>query len=302
MVGFDSALTAGNNKAVLDAIAAAGGTGVAHVASNQAQLTSTLNTIAVNTATCCKDVCATGASICSGTGARQTCQMDAAIGCTTWVTQQCASGSSCANGTCSQCSNTCSAGATRCANGNAEQCVANAQGCTSWQPAQTCGYGEVCSNGSCNTCQACTMGASRCTATGVETCEWSVLSGCTQWTARACAAGSTCTNGSCATCNATCTAGAKRCANKTVETCVADASGCTVLLAQRFAPAVQVALQVAQLPLVQVLPAAQARAVHWVQPESTLHSQVSTPVAVQREAPMVQAWQVLHEPLLHTSP
>lgn len=227
VVGFDSTLTAGNNKAVLDAIASAGGTGTASVASNQAQLTSTLNTIALNTATCCKDVCTQGATACSGTGARQVCQLDAAIGCTTWVTQQCTTGSTCSGGSCQACSNTCTAGATRCANGNAEQCVANAQGCTSWTPAETCGYGELCAAGSCNSCQACTNGASRCTATGVETCEWNVLSGCTKWTARTCASGSTCQNGSCATCNSTCTAGAKRCANKTVETCVADTSGCT---------------------------------------------------------------------------
>ena len=227
VVGFDSALTAGNNKAVLDAIASAGGTGSAYVASNQAQLTSTLNTIAVNTATCCKDVCTAGAALCTNAGTRQTCQMDAALGCTTWTTQQCSSGSSCANGVCSQCSNACTAGATRCANGNAEQCVASAQGCTTWQPAQTCGYGEVCSNGMCNSCEACTIGASRCTANGAETCDWNVLSGCTAWTAHACASGSTCQNGSCASCNSTCTAGAQQCAGNTVQSCVADASGCT---------------------------------------------------------------------------
>lgn len=60
VVGFDSTLIAGNNKAVLDAIAAAGGTSSAYVANNQAQLTNVLNTIAQNTATCCQDVCAAG--------------------------------------------------------------------------------------------------------------------------------------------------------------------------------------------------------------------------------------------------
>lgn len=227
VVGFDTTLTAGNNKAVLDAIASAGGTGSAYVASNQAQLTSTLNTIAVNTTTCCKNVCTAGAAVCNGAGQQQHCQMDTSLGCTTWVTQQCAAGSSCSNGSCQTCSNQCTAGALRCANGDAEQCVSNAQGCTTWQPAQTCAYGETCAGGMCNSCQGCTMGASRCTATGVEQCEWSVLSGCTQWRASTCASGSTCQNGSCATCNSTCTAGAKRCANKTVETCVADVSGCT---------------------------------------------------------------------------
>ena len=64
----------------------------------------------------------------------------------------------------------------------------------------------------------------------------------------------------------------------------------------------QVVLQLVQLPAWQVLPEAQARAVHWVQPDSTLHSQVSTPVAVQREAPIVQAWQLLQLPPAQTSP
>lgn len=227
VVGFDSALTAGNNKAVLDAIAAAGGTGSAYVASSQAQLTSTLNGIAASTATCCKDVCTAGAAVCNGSGARQVCQLDQAIGCTTWTTQQCSQGTTCSGSSCQACTNACTAGATRCANGDAEQCVANAQGCTSWQTAQVCGYGELCAGGACNSCQACASGASRCTATGVETCEWNVLSGCTQWQGRACAAGSTCQNGSCASCNGTCTAGAQRCAGNTVETCVANAAGCT---------------------------------------------------------------------------
>jgi hypothetical protein len=76
----------------------------------------------------------------------------------------------------------------------------------------------------------------------------------------------------------------------------------TVLPAQRFAPAVQVVLHAAQLPFWQTLPLAQGWARHWVQPESTFHSQVSTPVAVQREAPWLQAWQVLHWPPAHSSP
>jgi uncharacterized membrane protein YgcG len=228
VVGFDSTLTAGNNKAVLDAIASAGGTGSAYVASSQAQLTSTLNTIAGNTATCCRDACTAGAAMCSGAGTRQVCQMDASIGCTTWVTQQCSAGTTCNGGSCQTCSNACTAGATRCgASGNAEQCVANAQGCTSWTTVETCAYGELCAGGMCNTCQACSMGASRCTATGVETCEWDVFSGCTAWTARTCPSGSLCQNGSCGSCNSTCTAGAARCAGNTVQTCVADASGCT---------------------------------------------------------------------------
>ncbi len=227
VVGFDSTLVAGNNRAVLDAVASAGGTGSSYAASNQAQLTTALNTIAGNTATCCKDVCTAGAAMCSGAGTRSVCQMDAAIGCTNWVQTQCATGTTCSGSSCQSCTNSCTAGAVRCANGNAEQCVANAQGCTSWTTAEVCGYGELCAGGSCNSCQACSMGASRCTAGGVETCEWNVLTGCTNWQQRQCANGSTCQGGSCASCNTTCTAGAQRCAGNTVQTCVANAEGCT---------------------------------------------------------------------------
>ena len=77
---------------------------------------------------------------------------------------------------------------------------------------------------------------------------------------------------------------------------------CTVLPAQRAAPAVQVVLQLVQLPAWQVLPGAQARALHCVQPDSTLHSQVSTPVVVQREAPIEQPWHELQLPPAHSSP
>src|SRR5690606_22675264 len=127
VVGFSTTLTSGNNKAVLDAIAAAGGTSSAYTATNQSQLTSVLNSIAVNTATCCHDVCNAGAAVCNANGQRQTCQMDASIGCTTWTAQTCASGSTCTSGACTSCNNTCNAGALRCAGGNAQQCVANAQ-------------------------------------------------------------------------------------------------------------------------------------------------------------------------------
>jgi hypothetical protein len=58
---------------------------------------------------------------------------------------------------------------------------------------------------------------------------------------------------------------------------------------QRLAPAVQVELHEAQLPLLHTLPDGQVRPTHCVQPESTLHWHSSMPVAVQRLAPMVQA-------------
>lgn len=228
VVGFDTALTAGNNKAVLDAIAQAGGTSSAYVATNQAQLTSTLNTIALNTATCCQDVCTAGAAQCVGSGQRKVCQLDSSIGCTTWVTQDCGVNSTCQGGQCSTCSNQCTAGARRCNGQSAEQCVAGAGGCTVWQQVKDCGYGELCSQGTCGSCQGCAIGASRCNAQGgIDTCDWDVLSGCTQWRAGACASGSVCQGNSCASCNGACTAGATRCGGNTVETCVADASGCT---------------------------------------------------------------------------
>ena len=227
VVGFSTTLTSGNNKAVLDAIASAGGTGSAYTATNQSQLTSVLNTIAVNTTTCCHDVCTAGAAQCNANGQRVTCQLDATLGCTTWTTSTCASGSTCSNGSCTSCTSTCNAGALRCANGDAEQCVANAQGCTSWQPADTCAYGELCSGGQCNSCQACTWGATRCSGTGVQTCDMDVLTGCTSWTTASCATGSTCNAGACTSCTSTCTAGAQQCAGNTVQTCVANAQGCT---------------------------------------------------------------------------
>ncbi len=229
VVGFDSTLTIGNNKAVLDAIANAGGTGSAAVATNQAQLTATLNQIALNTATCCQDVCTAGAQQCTANGQQQTCSLDSSIGCTTWTTHTCPSMSACTNGTCVTCQNACTAGATRCsASGDAEQCTMGASGCTQWTTGQVCGYGELCSGGQCGSCQACTIGASRCNANGgVDTCDWNLISGCTQWTSTPCTSGSVCANGSCAACNSTCTAGATRCNGNGVETCVADASGCT---------------------------------------------------------------------------
>jgi hypothetical protein len=76
----------------------------------------------------------------------------------------------------------------------------------------------------------------------------------------------------------------------------------TPLPLQRVAPAVQVPLQLAQLPPWHLLPLAQVPAFQVVQPESTSHSQVRTPVAVHSEAPMVQAWQVVQAPPLHSSP
>ncbi|MFT3842881.1 MAG: hypothetical protein QM723_38190 [Myxococcaceae bacterium] len=227
VVGFDSTLTIGNNKAVLDAIAAAGGTGSAYVATNQTQLTTALNQIALNTATCCQDVCTAGASVCTANGQQQTCALDSSIGCTTWTTQNCPNRSQCISGACQTCQDQCTLGALQCNNGSAQQCVTAADGCTVWTTSQNCGYGEICANGMCNSCMGCNIGDQRCGQNGLETCDWDVLSGCTQWVAGQCNFGSTCQGGNCVACNSTCTAGTTRCNGMTVETCVADPSGCT---------------------------------------------------------------------------
>lgn len=227
VVGFDSALAAGNNKVVLDAIAAAGGTQSSYTASNQAALATALNTIAASTATCCKDVCTQGATKCTGTTALQTCRLDPAEGCTNWTPSNCPPLSVCQGTACQACTSVCTAGATRCVGNTAEQCVAGAGGCTQWTTAEVCGYGELCSAGVCATCKDCSAGSSRCVGTGVEECTQNVVTGCTQWAAKGCVAGSVCSGGTCTKCDGTCTAGATRCAGKSVDTCVADASGCT---------------------------------------------------------------------------
>lgn len=227
VVGFDQALTSGNNKAVLDSIAAAGGTTSAYVAGNQAALTAALNQIAQTTSTCCQNVCTQGAARCGGDGRREECRLDPVTQCTNWTSTACPPMSACTGGSCVSCTNQCTAGASQCTNGTERSCVVAANGCTEWQTVKTCAYGELCNGTQCGTCQACSIGAARCTATGIEECSWNVVSGCTQWMQRPCPSGTTCSNGACTSCNGTCTAGATRCAGRTVETCVADARGCT---------------------------------------------------------------------------
>ncbi len=227
VVGFGASVSSANDKTVLDAIAAAGGTGTSYVATNQSALSSTLNTIALNTATCCLNACTQGAAVCNAQGQRQSCALDAATGCTTWTTSSCPAMSACAGGVCQSCTNACTNGAMRCSGGAAQSCQVQANGCTAWTTTQSCGYGQLCSGVQCVSCQQCAIGAAQCTATGVQTCDWDVLSGCTTWKASVCTTGTRCVSGSCATCNSTCTAGAKRCAGNNVESCVADAQGCT---------------------------------------------------------------------------
>lgn len=235
VVGFGSGITSTGNQAVLNAIASAGGTSTAYIATNQAQLTTALNQVASTASTCCVNACTQGSARCSATGQRQTCQLDTAGVCTVWANNDCPTMTACTGGSCVACSNQCSAGATRCgSSGNAEVCQVGTSGCTSWVVSRACAYGEVCTNGTCSGCSGCTIGTSRCTTgTVAERCDFNIFTGCSQWTAQSCTTGSVCQSGQCRACNTTCTAGTKRCNGQTVELCTADAQGCTAWMASQ---------------------------------------------------------------------
>lgn len=227
VVGFGSEVSADNDKRVLDAIARAGGSGQALVATDQNALIAALEQVAFDASTCCEDVCAAGSSQCVGTNSVKRCQLDPSIGCTTWTVSTCPNQSACVNGACQTCTNVCTAGATRCSGDTAERCSVGANGCTSWVEADECGWGEVCANGACVSCESCTAGSSHCVGTSVERCIRDLWTGCTDWERSACPNGAVCTNGNCESCATECTAGAKRCVGDVPETCVADPQGCT---------------------------------------------------------------------------
>lgn len=227
VVGFGTSVTSGNDKSVLDRIAQAGGTGSAYTANDQAGLTAVLNQIGFNAATCCKDVCSAGASMCTADGKQQTCQLDAALGCTTWTTQSCPSRSACQGGSCVSCTDACTLSSARCVGNSTETCVVGPIGCNEWQPGQACASGFTCNNGNCGSCQPCAEGARRCNGAGTETCVADPSTGCTHWQTAACTNGTSCSNGSCQSCNSTCTAGVQRCNGKDIEVCEVDAQGCT---------------------------------------------------------------------------
>ncbi len=227
VVGFGSQATSANNLAVLNSVAAAGGTGSAYSANDQASLTAALNAIGYNASTCCKDACTAGTSFCTASGGVQTCKVDQAIGCTTWTTSPCAARSWCANGSCVACNDECTLGARVCNGSAAETCVVGPNGCTRWNVVDTCAFGETCSGGSCQTCTGCQPGETRCNGQHVEVCEQNPTTGCSAWKTNECTTGSVCATGSCRVCNNTCTQGAARCTGNVPETCVQDASGCT---------------------------------------------------------------------------
>ena len=161
VVGFGASVTSANDKTVLDAIASAGGTGSAYAANSSAALTAALNTIASSTATCCLNACSQGAAVCTAQGQAQSCQLDAATGCTNWTTTSCPAMSACVGGACQACTNACTAGALRCSGSAAQSCQVQSNGCTAWATTKNCGYGAVCGSGQCSSCQACAMGAAR---------------------------------------------------------------------------------------------------------------------------------------------
>jgi hypothetical protein len=76
----------------------------------------------------------------------------------------------------------------------------------------------------------------------------------------------------------------------------------TFLPTHRVVPAVQAVLQAVQLVPWHTVPIGQVRPTQAVQPVDTVSSQVSTPVAVHRELVGEHGRQLLHAPLLHTSP
>ena len=63
-----------------------------------------------------------------------------------------------------------------------------------------------------------------------------------------------------------------------------------------------VELQLPHEPFMHCDPDGHARALQLVQPVNTSQSHVSTPFAVQRDAPMLHPWQLLHMPPAQSSP
>lgn len=92
----------------------------------------------------CKDQCFSGTTMCSGANATVSCAKPVG-GCSDWAMPvACGAGTVCSSGRCvppSQCTNQCTAGATRCNSGNGlERCVLLSTGCTDWSlPSGQCG-------------------------------------------------------------------------------------------------------------------------------------------------------------------
>lgn len=159
----------------------------------------------------CADQCTQGAKQCSGTGV-QTCDTNATTGCTEWGNPvPCNPGEICSGGVCVQnCSNQCSANATRCSGPQLQTCKVLASGCTDWDTPQPCATG-TCVNGKCDS-GVCQTGDKRCNGTTVEECDaggfWVVQQICPQ----------ACNTGACST-TVTCTAVTRRCNGDVIEEC-----------------------------------------------------------------------------------
>jgi len=232
VVGFGADVSADHNAAVLNGVAAAGGTTMAYSASTQAALESVLQQIIATARDCCVDACNPSADpTCAPSGgSRNICQLGGE-GCYVWNNEACNTGNSCVLGTCAACNTTCAVGATQCgAGGELQTCVADAQGCTRWNNG-TCAPGTTCANGTCQSCTTtCTAGASECVGNGTRTCV-ADANGCTSWgSVTSCPSGMLCgaASGMCESCTATCVAGSRMCTDAfNARECVADASGCT---------------------------------------------------------------------------
>ncbi|MGC4117226.1 MAG: MYXO-CTERM sorting domain-containing protein [Myxococcales bacterium] len=217
-----------SNKPVLDAIAVSGGTSTSYTATDEASLTTALDTIGAKIANCCVNVCTAGAQKCGANNDTIRCVFDSAQGCTAWTTSACPNKSVCTNGSCVACNDQCTLNAFRCSGNESQKCVVGAGGCNVWQKYQTCGYGEVCTNGTCVSCSACTSGDSKCLNSSTsQTCEWNFLTGCTEWSTDTCGYGTVCTGDSCTRCDGLCAAGTRGCSGKIPVECKADAYGCT---------------------------------------------------------------------------
>ncbi len=233
VVGFGTEATSQNNKANLDKIANAGGTGTAFSAKDRAELAAVLAQIAGSASNCCRDACTAGATQCNGSGTKQTCQMNAAVGCTNWVNSTCSDGTSCSGGSCQPCQNTCSPGATRCSGNGVQTCEKTITGCYKWSTTDSCATNTTCSNGTCVGCGAavCTDGAKRCAASGViEECR-NDATGCLSWSQIAqcnTASGGACQNGSCVgACTDACAEGEASCVSGRPQVCTRGSNGCT---------------------------------------------------------------------------
>jgi MYXO-CTERM domain-containing protein len=231
VTGFGDTVNLDNNAAVLNAVAAAGGTTAAYNALDAASLEQALSGIMGQVNECCQDACTVGAASCAPSGASRTICRMGSEGCSVWQTENCAAGSVCnpTTNTCESCATTCVAGRTQCdGTGQLKTCVADARGCTSWQ-VTACPSGTQCNGGSCTACNTtCTAGQQECVGNGTRTCVADAR-GCTSWgSTTPCQYGTLCAAGQCQNCTADCAVGSLQCvdtANR--RECWADENGCT---------------------------------------------------------------------------